>query len=301
MEFTPSDIIDAVIAYFASYGPSLQQLSVVVPQLVIATQYTIYLSLIAFFGGGAVAAFIALLSTFTKQFSFAPNGPEASSALMWRLHSLHHKIRSMSVLGLLYRLLVSLTLLISRVYVWLFQSTPLLMLLFFFNFVIPVVYEVRVTAWQAATAAMVIYASAYLADVWRGALDAVERGQWEGGAALGLPFLATLRRIVLPQALRFAAAPTVGFMVQIIKGTSLAYIIGFYDLMNVGKRWANASVQHTEPFVIYPIVGLMYFLLCFPLSVWARRLEKRLAAARDRPQESLPDAPATMPPTIANR
>ncbi len=74
-------------------------------------------------------------------------------------------------------------------------------------------------------------------------------------------------------------APTVGFMVQIIKGTSLAFIIGFHDLMNVGKRWANAPVEGTEPFVIYPLMALIYFALCFPLSVWSRHLERRLGSA----------------------
>ncbi len=88
--------------------------------------------------------------------------------------------------------------------------------------------------------------------------------------------------IILPQAFRLAIAPTVGFMVQIIKGTSLAYIIGFHDLMTVGKRWANAPVPGTQPFVIYPLMAMIYFSLCFPLSVWSRRLEKRLGSTSSK-------------------
>ena len=101
-------------------------------------------------------------------------------------------------------------------------------------------------------------------------------GQWEGGRALGLTFLQSVRLIIFPQALRLSLAPTVGFMVQIIKGTSLAFIIGFHDLMSIGKRWANAPVTGTEPFIIFPIMALIYFSLCFPLSRLAKFLESRL-------------------------
>ena len=98
--------------------------------------------------------------------------------------------------------------------------------------------------------------------------------------ALGMSFLQTLTLIIVPQAFRLSIAPTVGFMVQIIKGTSLAYIIGFHDLMAIGRRWANAPVDGTEPFIIYPLMALIYFCLCFPLSVWSRRLERRLGTAK---------------------
>ena len=128
-----------------------------------------------------------------------------------------------------------------------------------------------------------LFRSAYLAEVWRGAIATIGQGQWEAGRALGLTFLRTLQLIIFPQALRGALAPTVGFMVQIIKGTSLAYIIGFHDLMSVGKRWANAAVPGTEPFVIYPVLALFYFALCFPLSLYSRRLEARLGSAVSSP------------------
>ena len=120
--------------------------------------------------------------------------------------------------------------------------------------------------------------------MWRGALESLPRGQWEGGHALGLRFVPTLRLIILPQALRVALAPTVGFMVQIIKGTSLAYIIGFHDLMSIGKRWANAPVDGTEPFIIFPLMALIYFSLCFPLSLYARWLERRLGTFGNVPK-----------------
>ena len=92
-----------------------------------------------------------------------------------------------------------------------------------------------------------------------------------------------LEHATAARAVRGALAPTVGFMVQIIKGTSLAYIIGFHDLMSVGKRWANASVPGTEAFLIYPLLALFYFALCFPLSTYSRWLESRLGSAARSP------------------
>ena len=115
-----------------------------------------------------------------------------------------------------------------------------------------------------------------MADVWRGAIESIPIGQWESASSLGLKFFKILRLVILPQSFRIALAPTVGFMVQIIKGSSLAYIIGFQDLMLIGKRWANAPVSGTEPFVIFPIMALIYFFLCFPLTVISRRLESRV-------------------------
>ena len=85
-------------------------------------------------------------------------------------------------------------------------------------------------------------------------------GQREAGDALNLRYVVMLRRIIIPQAIKLGLAPTIGFLVQIIKGTSLACIIGFQDLMLVGKRWANAPVDGSEPFIIFPIMAVLYFV-----------------------------------------
>lgn len=212
---------------------------VVIFQLLHATQFTIYLSLIAFFAGGAIGAVIALGRILKNK------------AMNWG----------------------------AIAYIWLFQSTPLLMLLFILGLGVPQLLQIDVNPWTAAILALTIYASAYFADVWRGALESVAIGQWEGGEALGLGFWVVLRKIILPQAIRVAIAPTIGLMVQIIKGTSLAYIIGFSDLMTIGKRWANAPVAGTEPYIVFPLMALIYFALCYPLSLWSRRLENKLGTA----------------------
>ena len=94
--------------------------------------------------------------------------------------------------------------------------------------------------------------------------------------SLGLSFAQQLRLIVLPQAARIAIAPTVGFMVQVIKGTALASIIGFVEITKTGGMIANATFQ---PFLVYSFVALFYFALCFPLSWWSKRLELRMSAS----------------------
>ena len=150
------------------------------------------------------------------------------------------------------------------------------MLLFIFGLGFPRLFAVEVNIWFAAGGALILYASAYIGEVWRGAIESVSYNQWEAGRAVGLNFFSTFRLIVLPQAFKISIAPTVGFMVQIIKGTSLAYIIGFSDLMYIGKRWANAPVNGTEPYIIFPLMAFIYFFLCFPLSKLSNFLEKRL-------------------------
>jgi len=200
-----------------------------------ATQWTIYLSLAAFIGGGIIGLLITLLRI---------------SPVKWLRNA-------------------------ASAYIWLFQAVPLLMLLFLTGLGIPVFFQIDVEPWLAATISLTVFTSAYLAEVWRGAIHSIVEGQWEAGTALGLKFWQTVRLIVAPQALTISLAPTVGFMVQIIKGTSLAYIIDFNDVMRWGKKIANAQLDGAEPFVIFPIVALIYFCLCFPLTVLSRRLERR--------------------------
>ena len=212
---------------------------IVLFQLLEATQFTIYLSLIAFMGGGILALVLAFMAT------------------------IHNRVSNIA----------------SKTYIWFFQSTPLLMLLFLFGLGIPRLLGVNVNIWLAASVALVLYSSAYIGEVWRGSIESIPKSQWEAGEALGLSFFPIFFLIILPQAIRIAIAPTVGFMVQIVKGTSLAYIIGFHDLMSIGKRWANAPVTGTEPCVIFPLMALIYFSLCFPLSQLSQWLERKTKMA----------------------
>ena len=212
-------------------------LGIIVAQLISATRFTIYLSLIAFFGGGL----LALLITFLRIYP--------SKILNY----------------------------ISFSYVWLFQSLPLLMLLFIIGLGIPRFIGKDFDPWYAASISLIVFTSAYLSEVWRGAILAIPNGQWEGAAAINLNFIQTLKLVVIPQVYKYSIAPTISYLIQIIKGTSLAYIIGFQDLMLLGKRWANAPVIGSEPFIIFPIMAVLYFCLCYPLAIYSKHLEKKYA------------------------
>jgi polar amino acid transport system permease protein len=158
-------------------------------------------------------------------------------------------------------------------YVELFQSTPLLLQLFLVYFGLPKL-GIDVSAWLAAAVCLTLYSSAFLTDIWRGSVEAIPRGQWEGSASLGLHYLSQLRLVILPQATRMAIPPTVGFLVQLVKSTALASIVGYHELTKTAQILTNATFQ---PFVIYGLVALIYFAICFPLTKWSRGLENRLA------------------------
>jgi len=162
-----------------------------------------------------------------------------------------------------------------KLYIELFQGTPLLMQLFLVFFGLPLL-GVEVSPWLAATVSLSLYASAYLVEIWRGCVDSVPLGQWDASASLGMRYLAQLRLVILPQALRLAVPPTVGFLVQLVKSTALASIIGYSELTKTAQILTNATFR---PFVIYALVALIYFALCYPLTAAARLLERRLAAA----------------------
>ncbi len=161
-------------------------------------------------------------------------------------------------------------------YVQLFQGTPLLMQLFLAYFGLPLL-GVQISPWTAAALALTLYASAFLTEIWRGCVEAIPKGQWEAAQSLALSFGEQMRHVIGPQALRIAIAPTVGFLVQVVKGTALASVIGFIELTKAGTMIANATFA---PFTVYACVALMYFLLCFPISAWSRRLERRLSLGR---------------------
>jgi polar amino acid transport system permease protein len=153
------------------------------------------------------------------------------------------------------------------------QGTPLLGLLFVAFFALPL-FGWDVSKWVAATLALSVYGSAFLADIWRGAVEAIPPGQWEASAALGLTRWRQLRLVILPQAFTIAIPPTVGFLVQLIKNTSLASVIGVVELSREAQLVNGATFA---PFLVYGCVCVLYFALCYPLTAWSRTLEVRLA------------------------
>lgn len=161
-----------------------------------------------------------------------------------------------------------------RAYSNLFQGTPLLMQLFLAFFGLAL-FGIDVSPWLAAALALTLFTSAFLVDIWCGSIDALPKGQWEASRCLGLGFGQTLLRVMAPQAIRIAIAPTVGFSVQVIKGTALASIIGFIELTKAGAMLTNVTFQ---PFKVFGLVALGYFLMCYPLSHFSHYLEKKFHA-----------------------
>jgi polar amino acid transport system permease protein len=206
--------------------------------LLLATRWTILLSLYAAVGGGIIGLAIALMRT------------SASAAWRW----------------------------VAIGYIRIFQGTPLLLQLFLVFFGGDML-GIPLGAWLSAILGFSLNAGAFLGEIWRGAIQAVPKGQIEAAKALGLHYVPLMLRVVLPQALRVAIPPTVGFLVNLIKSTSLAAIIGFVEVTRAGQMLNNATFR---PFLIFGVVSVIYFALCWPLTVTSRRLEQRLAAASKR-------------------
>lgn len=167
---------------------------------------------------------------------------------------------------------------VSTTFIQIFQGTPLLLQLFLVFFGAPVL-GLDINPWVAAGVALVLNSAAFLGEIWRGCIEAIPRGQWEAAQALSLSYSARMRDVVLPQALKIALAPTVGYLVQIIKGTSLAAIIGFVEVTRAGQIVNNATFQ---PLVVFSVVAAIYFVICWPLSLLAARMERKRARALAR-------------------
>ncbi|QND52855.1 amino acid ABC transporter permease [Phyllobacterium sp. 628] len=207
----------------------------IVRNLLLATRWTVLLSLVSFIGGGLVATLLLFMRIGRRRvFQF-----------------------------------------IAKYYVELFQGTPLLMQLFLAFFGLGL-FGVDVPAWLAAGFALILWSAAFLAEIWRGCVQSVAKGQWEASASLGMGYVQQMRYVVIPQALKIAVPPTVGFSVQIVKGTALTSIIGFVELSKAGTIVTNATFQ---PFTVYGLVALIYFALCWPLSKCSQILERKLNVA----------------------
>lgn len=202
--------------------------------LIMAAQWTVLLSLIAFAGGALIGLPIALMRV-------SPN-----NALR----------------------------IIASGYIQLIQGTPLLILLFLTYFGLGIL-GYKLAPLVAAGLALTLYAAAFLGEIWRGCIEAVPRTQWEASDCLGLDRFQQYAYVILPQAFKMAIPPTVGFMVQIVKNTSLASVVGFVELARAGQIVNNSTF---EPFIIFCIVAAIYFAMCYPLSLASRFLERRANA-----------------------
>lgn len=162
---------------------------------------------------------------------------------------------------------------IAQLYIFVVQGTPLLVTLFIAYFGATYL-GFSVDPLAAIAVAFSFYAAAFLGDIWRGAIQSVPAGQREGAHALGLSRAHAMRYIIVPQAIRIATPATVGFFVQLIKNTSLASVVGIVELTRTSQIVSNATFK---PLEVYLTAALFYFLVCFPITLVSRRLEKRLS------------------------
>jgi polar amino acid transport system permease protein len=160
-------------------------------------------------------------------------------------------------------------------YIAVFQGTPLLMQLFVVYYGLALL-GLMLDSWVAVAIGLTLHASAYLGEIWRGSIEAVPRGQTEAAKALSLRYVSRMRDVILPQALRISLPATIGFLVQLIKGTSLASIVGFTELTRAGNIISN---QIFQPLTVFGVVGILYFLMCCPLTILGARLERKFAAS----------------------
>lgn len=163
----------------------------------------------------------------------------------------------------------------TRLYVELIRSVPLLVLVFFAYYAVPLVTNLSVSPYAAATGTLAVYGGAYMAEVVRSGIQSVARGQWEAARALGLRYPAIMRTVVLPQAIRVMIPAGIGVFINLIKESSVTSIIGFVELTQTAINIRNTV------FSLNPILfaGLLYFLICFGLSRAGRKVELRFHSA----------------------
>jgi polar amino acid transport system permease protein len=163
---------------------------------------------------------------------------------------------------------------IARVYVEIFRGSPLLItLLVVYYGVAYAGYDMNVLV--AAIIAISVYHGAYIAEIIRGGIEAVPHGQWEASRILGLSSTQTFTSVILPQTRKLVLPPLVGQYIALIKDTSLAFIIGLAELTRQGQSIIDRVGQ---PVLIYFLVAVIYFIICYPLSLWVQSLDRRRLA-----------------------
>jgi polar amino acid transport system permease protein len=164
-----------------------------------------------------------------------------------------------------------------RAYIEAFRCTPLLVQLIWVYYALPVLIGVDMSAAMACFIALSLYAGAFYAEIFRGGIEAVDRGQWEAGRAIGMRRSKIFRRIVLPQAIQVMIPAFISQTILQLKNTSLVSVVAVGDLLYQGTVITAASYR---PLEVYTTIAVVYFVVLFPLTLVADRLERRLGAHR---------------------
>lgn len=165
----------------------------------------------------------------------------------------------------------------STIYVEFFRGVPLVMVIFWFWFIIPVVLGMSLPEYSVALAAFVVFEAAYLGEIVRAGIQSVPRGQVEAAGATGLTRTQTMRHVVLPQALRNMIPALVTQFIVLLKDTSLASIIGYVDLTKAAQIVNNREIR---PFELYLFIAAVYWVSSYGMSSLARQFENRWPSAK---------------------
>lgn len=223
-----------------------------------------------------------------------PHGPLGGLAITFIL----------SVLGLLLAFPLGVVIALARVspirwlrapataVVYVVRGVPLIMFIFWVYFFVPLIVGRTVSGFTTMLVTLVIYQAAYLAEIVRAGIEGLPKGQTEAARAVGLSYMQTMMKVILPQALYNMVPAMISQFVSTIKETSLGYVISVNELTFAANQVNSALL--TKPFEVFLILALTYFLLCFSLTQLARNVERRIARRRaGTPGAAAKDLPAT--------
>lgn len=167
----------------------------------------------------------------------------------------------------------------STIYINVVRGIPLLVIIFFIYFGTPLLFpDVDLPAFVTGVIALTVFASAYIAEIFRGSIDAVPKGQSEAAEALGLNYYLKFRYVIIPQAMKVAIPPGIGFLIGLVKESSLVTVIGLIELTSAGGIVSNLTV---DPITTYLVVAAMYFVVCYGISLLGQRYEKAIGVHSD--------------------
>ena len=161
----------------------------------------------------------------------------------------------------------------ATLYIEIFRNTPILVQIVWFFYAFPVLVGGQIEPFMAAVFGIGLNITAYSAEIFRGGIQSLDRGQWEAGRAIGMSYLQVMRRVILPQAIRRMVPAFANRMIEAVKATSLASTIAVADLMWQGEMLANAIYR---PFEVYTAVAVIYFLAIYPLVLGTYGIERWL-------------------------
>lgn len=162
---------------------------------------------------------------------------------------------------------------IVEVYIWLMRGTPLMLQLLFIYYALPIIADIRLPDFSAALIAFVLNYAAYFAEIFRGGIQSIERGQYEAAKTLGMTYVQTMRRIILPQVIKRVLPPISNETITLVKDTSLVYVLAMNDLLRVARTIVQREFDMT-PFLV---AAIFYLVMTLVLTKIFKKLEKHYA------------------------